>query len=66
MEHVKRLSLVPEHTETPSRSLVQPFTAHVSQLDSDIGSLLKRQDLIEEEKAKIYSQILQRYLFVLL
>ena len=65
MEHVKRLVLVPEHmaeNTTESKPLVPPLTSQVNHLDSEMGSLLKRQDITQDEKARLYSQILQRYL----
>ena len=63
MEHVKRLILIPEHmTDTPKKALVPPLTAQVNQLDSELDSLLRRQDMIQDEKVKLYDQTLQRYL----
>ena len=65
MEHVKRLVLVPEHmaeNTTESKPLVPPLTSQVNHLDSEMDSLLKRQDITQDEKARLYSQILQRYL----
>ena len=63
MEHVKRLILVPEHmTDTPKKALVPPLTAQVNQLDSEMDSLLRRQDMTQDEKVKLYDQTLQRYL----
>ena len=63
MENVKRLVLVPEHmVDTPKKALVPPLTAQVNQLDSEMNSLLKRQDMTQDEKVKLYDQTLQRYL----
>ena len=63
MEHVKRLVLVSEHmADTPTRTLVPPLTALVNQLDSEMNNLLKRQDMTQDEKVKLYDQTLQRYL----
>ena len=63
MEHVKRLVLVSEHmADTPKKALVPPLTAQVNQLDSEMNSLLKRQDMTQDEKVKLYDQTLQRYL----
>ena len=65
MEHVKRLVLMPEHmveNTTQSKPLVPPLTSQVNHLDSEMDSLLKRQDITQDEKARLYSQILQRYL----
>ena len=61
MEQVKRLVLVPEHmTDTPKKALVPPLTAQVKRLDSEMDSLLRRQDMTQDEKAKLYDQTLQR------
>ena len=65
MEHVKRLVLMPEHmaeNTRQSKPLVPPLSSQVNHLDSEMDSLLKRQDITEDEKARLYSQILQRYL----
>ena len=65
MEHVKRLVLMPEHmaeNTTQSKPLVPSLTSHFNHLDSEMDSLLKRQDITQDEKARLYSQILQRYL----
>ena len=65
MERVKRLVLMPEHmaeNTTQSKPLVPPLTSQVNHLDSEMDSLLKRQDITQDEKARLYSQILQRYL----
>ena len=54
MEHVKRLVLIPEHmaeNTTQSKPLVPPLTSQVNHLDSEMDSLLKRQDITEDEKA---------------
>ena len=61
MEFVKRLVLVPEHT-TAKKPLVPPLTAQVNHLDSEMDSLLQRQDMTPDEKVKLYDQTLQRYL----
>ena len=65
MEHVKRLVLMPEHmaeNTTQSKPLVPPLTSQVNHLDSKMDSLLQRQDITQDEKARLYSQILQCYL----
>ena len=65
MEHVKRLLLMPEHmveNTAQSKPLVPPLTSQVNHLDSEMDSLLKRQDITQDEKARLYSKILQRYL----
>ena len=65
MEHVKRLVLVPEHmvdNAAERKPLVPLLNSQVNHLDSEMDSLLKRQDVTQDEKAMFYSQILQRYL----
>ena len=65
MEHVKRMVLVPEHVAdntTQRKPLIPPLTAQVNYLDSEMDSLLRRQDLTQDDKANMYNQILQRYL----
>ena len=54
--------LVSEHVaDTPKKALVLPLTTQVNQLDSEMNSLLKRQEITQDEKVKLYSQTLQRY-----
>ena len=56
MEHVKRLVLMPEHmveNTTQSKPLVPPLTSQVNHLDSEMDSLLKRQDITQDEKARL-------------
>ena len=60
MEHVKRMVLVPEHVER--KPLILPLTAQVNYLDSEMDSLLRRQDLTQDKKANMHNQILQQYL----
>ena len=63
MEHVRRLVLVPEHmAERRKKPLVPPLTAQVSEIDSDMHTLLERQDIPVDKQAKLYDQSLQRYL----
>ena len=63
MEHVRRLVLVPEHmAEQRKKPLVPPLTAQVSEIDSDMHTLLERQDIPVDKQAKLYDQSLQRYL----
>ena len=42
MEHVKRLVLVPEHIAEQQNT---PLTAQVNEIDSDMQTLLERQDI---------------------
>ena len=44
------------------KPLVLPLTAQVNQLDSEMDSLLQRQDITQDEKVKLYNQTFQRYL----
>ena len=56
---------MPEHmaeNKTQSKPLVPPLTSQVNHLNSEMDSLLKRKDITQDEKARLYSQILQRYL----
>jgi hypothetical protein len=65
MEHVRRLVLVSEHmAEQRKKPLVPPppLTAQVSEIDSDVHTLLERQDIPVDKQAKLYDQSLQRYL----
>ena len=61
MEHIKRLVLIPEHM-TGKKPLVPPLTAQVNHLNSEMDDVLQRQDMTQDEKAKLYDQTLQRYL----
>jgi hypothetical protein len=56
MEHVRRLVLVPEHMEEQRKKpLVPPLTAQVSEIDSDMHTLLEPQDIGPVDKqAKLY------------
>ena len=59
MEHVRRLVLVPEHmAEQRKKPLVPPWTAQVSEIDSDMHTLLERQDIAVDKQAKLYDQSL--------
>ena len=65
MEHIKRLVFVPEHmveNATERKPLVPPLTSQVNHLDAEMDSLLKRQDVTQDEKPMLYNQILQHYL----
>jgi hypothetical protein len=48
--------------EQRNKPLVPPLTAQVSEIDSDMHTLLERQDIPVDKQAKLYDQSLQRYL----
>ena len=48
--------------KTERKPLVPPLTSQVNHLDGEMSSLLERQDITEDEKARFYSQIFQCYL----
>ena len=63
MEDVKRLVLVPEHmVDQRKKPLVQPLTAQVQEIDSDMQDIMQQQDIHIDAQAKVYDQNLQRYL----
>ncbi|CAH3025315.1 unnamed protein product, partial [Porites evermanni] len=61
-----RMVLVPENTPERLQQLQQILTPPVKQtlknLDSQMGDILESKQLGDEEKAKLYNQVLQRYL----
>ena len=57
--------LVPENTleRLPQRQqMLPPVTKTLTNLDSQMGYILESKQLDDEEKAKLYNQVLQRYL----
>jgi len=57
--------LVPENTlERMQRQqiLTPPLTQTLKNLDSEMNDILSSKQLNDEEKAKLYNQVLQRYL----
>ena len=66
MEYAKKMVLVPQETLTKlqsARRLEQtPTTRVVHSIDAEMGKLLERQDLNDDQKIKLYHQTLQRYM----
>ena len=66
MNHAKRMVLVPETTlerlQQRQQILTPPVTQTLKNLDSEMGDILSSKQLDDEEKAKLYNQVLQRYL----
>ena len=58
--------LVPENTlerlQQRQQILTPPVTQTLKNLDSQMGDILESKQLDDEEKAKLYNQVLQRYL----
>ena len=51
-----------ETNKEERKPLVPPLTTQVNRLGVEMDSLLKRQDITQDGKAELYSQIFQRYL----
>ncbi|CAH3121941.1 unnamed protein product [Porites lobata] len=66
MNHTRRMVLVPENTlerlQQRQQILAPPVTQTLKNLDSQMGEILESKQLGDEEKAKLYNQVLQRYL----
>ena len=66
MNHTKRMVLVPENTlerlQQRQQILTPPVTQTLKNLDSEMTDILSSNQLDDEEKAKLYNQVLQRYL----
>ena len=66
MNHTKRMVLVPENTlerlQQRQQILTPPVTQTLKNLDSEMGDILSSKQLDDEQKAKLYNQVLQRYL----
>ena len=66
MNHTKRMVLVPENTlerlQQRQQILTPPVTQTLKNLDSEMSDILSSNKLGDEEKAKLYNQVLQRYL----
>ena len=58
--------LAPEDTlerlQQRQQILPPPVTQTLKNLDSEMGDILANKELDDEEKAKLYNQVLQRYL----
>ena len=67
MNYTKRMVLLPENTlerlQQRQQILTPPVTQTLKNLDSEtVGDILASKELDDEEKAKLYNQVLQRYL----
>ncbi|CAH3142652.1 unnamed protein product, partial [Porites lobata] len=66
MNHTRRMVLVPENTlerlQQRQQILTPPVTQTLKNLDSQMGDILESKQLGDEEKAKLYNQVLQQYL----
>ena len=66
MNHTRRMVVVPENTleRLQQRQLIltSPLTQTLKNLYSEMTDILSSKQLDDEEKAKLYNQVLQRYL----
>lgn len=66
MNHAKRMVLVPENTlerlQQRQQILTPPVTQTLKNLDAEMNEILSSKELDDEQKAKLYNQVLQRYL----
>ena len=66
MNHTRRMVLVPENTlerlQQRQQILTPPVKQTLTKLDSEMTDLLSSKELDDDEKVKLYSQVLQRYL----
>ena len=66
MNYTRRMVLVPENTlermQQRQQILTPPVTQTLKNLDSEMNDILSSKQLNDEEKAKLYNQVLQRYL----
>ena len=66
MNHTRRMVLVPENTlerlQQRHHILTPPVTQTLKNLDSEMSDILSSKELDNEAKAKLYNQVLQRYL----
>ena len=66
MNHTKRMVLVPENTlerlQQRQQILTPPVTQTLKNVDSEMTDILSSKQLYDEEKAKLYNQVLQGYL----
>ena len=66
MNHAKRMVLITENTlerlQNRQQILTPPLTQSLKNLDGEINEILSSKELDDEEKAKLYNQVLQRYL----
>ena len=66
MNHTRRMVLVPEKTlerlQQRQQILTPPVTQTLKNLDREMSDILSSEELDDEAKAKLYNQVLQRYL----
>ena len=66
MNHTRRMVLVPETTmerlQQRQQILTPPITQQLKTLDTEMSDLLASKELDDEAKARLYNQVLQRYL----
>ena len=66
MKHSQKMILVPEHNLDnylrQQRLTTPPTVTKMVQLDGEMKTVLDRNDTSQDEKAKLYSQILENYL----
>ena len=66
MNHTQRMVLVPENTlerlQQRQQILTPPLTQTLRTLDNEMSDILSSKELDDEAKAKLYNQVLQRYL----
>ena len=66
MNHSKRRVLVPENTlerlQQRQQILTPPVTQTLRNLDSEMTDILSSKELDDKQKARLYNQVLQRYL----
>ena len=64
MNHTRRMVLVPENSlerlQQRQQISTPPVTQTLKNLDSLMGDILESKQLDDEEKAKLYNQVLQR------
>src|SRR5258705_7703855 len=62
MEFAKKMYLLPSVEFERMKPKQESYAAATSSLDSELRQILQRDPLDEEEKARLYQQVLQRYL----
>ena len=66
MNYTRRMVLVPENTlermQQRQQILTPPVTQTLKNLDSEMNDILSSKQLNDEQKAKLYNQVLHRYL----
>ena len=66
MNHIRRMVLVPENTlerlQQRRQILTPPVTQTLRTLENEMSDILSSKELDDQSKAKLYNQVLQRYL----